>query len=360
MSEKIMKSITLYFQDDRSDKVYQAAINPVANGYTVTFAYGRRGATLKVGTKTKEPVPLAKAESIYHKLVDSKIKKGYEAGDTGTIFTDSTKPKEHSGIHLQLLNSITLDEVERLCQDKNYCAQEKYDGERRAIKREKHVINGINKKGLFTSLADPISQHGLQIKSDNFVVDGEAINNTLFAFDLLECDGQDLRDMPYEERYRRLQSLIVGYDAIVVVETAFTVEEKIALFKKINDTEREGVVFKRIDAVHSAGRPNSGGDQLKYKFYATCSAIVSKHNEGKRSVAITALDDGWCVPLGSVTIPSNKEIPPVNAIVEVQFLYAYPTSHKLAQPVYLNERTDVEPHECTLKQLKYKPELAVA
>ena len=40
------KSITLYFCDGRSDKVYQANLQPKGAGFVVNFAFGRRGSTL--------------------------------------------------------------------------------------------------------------------------------------------------------------------------------------------------------------------------------------------------------------------------------------------------------------------------
>ena len=46
-----MESITLYYREGSSDKVYQAGLTPKDGGYVVTFAYGRRGATLNTGIK---------------------------------------------------------------------------------------------------------------------------------------------------------------------------------------------------------------------------------------------------------------------------------------------------------------------
>ena len=53
--ENQMETITLYFRQGASDKIYQAAIEPAGGGYTVNFAYGRRGTTLSTGTKTQSP-----------------------------------------------------------------------------------------------------------------------------------------------------------------------------------------------------------------------------------------------------------------------------------------------------------------
>jgi len=37
-------------------------------------------------------------------------------------------------------------------------------------------------------------------------------------------------------------------------------------------------------------------------------------------------------------------------------VYSHRESHALYQPIYQGLRTDVEPAECLLTQLKYKPE----
>lgn len=75
---KLIKQISLYFQDDRSDKVYEVDLCQVReDSYLVNFRYGRRGSNLKDGTKTDVGVPLAQAEKIFDKLVAEKVKKGY-------------------------------------------------------------------------------------------------------------------------------------------------------------------------------------------------------------------------------------------------------------------------------------------
>ena len=64
-----METITLYFKQGSSDKVYQAAIESKDGGHIVTFAYGRRGTTLSTGTKTQAPVDYATAKGIYLSLI---------------------------------------------------------------------------------------------------------------------------------------------------------------------------------------------------------------------------------------------------------------------------------------------------
>ena len=71
-----MESITLYYRDGRSDKVYQASIEPKESGFVVNFAYGRRGSTMTTGTKTQSPVSFEEAQKVYSKLIREKLAKG--------------------------------------------------------------------------------------------------------------------------------------------------------------------------------------------------------------------------------------------------------------------------------------------
>ncbi len=76
---KLVKQTKLKFQDAKSDKVYEVDLCEAGEGkYLVNFRYGRRGANLKEGTKTEEPVTLEKAEKLFSSLVNSKTKKGYK------------------------------------------------------------------------------------------------------------------------------------------------------------------------------------------------------------------------------------------------------------------------------------------
>jgi len=74
---------TLYFQNAKSDKIYQVDLCEVTGGmYLVNFRYGRRGKPLREGTKTDQPIALAAAQKIFNKLVAEKTKKGYSASGT--------------------------------------------------------------------------------------------------------------------------------------------------------------------------------------------------------------------------------------------------------------------------------------
>ncbi|MFB2891383.1 WGR domain-containing protein [Aerosakkonemataceae cyanobacterium BLCC-F50] len=90
---QLIKRTTLHYQEGTSDKVYEVDLCLVGSDrYVVNFRYGRRGASLKEGVKTEQPVTLAQAEKVFDKLVSEKTKKGYQ-DVSSTIVTETTAPK---------------------------------------------------------------------------------------------------------------------------------------------------------------------------------------------------------------------------------------------------------------------------
>lgn len=350
-----LPSTTLYYKEGSSDKIYQCGVEKAGERYVVNFAYGRRNSTFNTGTKTNVPVSFDDAQRIFDKLIKEKKAKGYTEGETGTPYTSPESTQQSSGIIPQLLNAIEESDVLDLMQDDDYGAQEKHDGRRLIVRKQGQDITGINKKGNLISLPQPVADvvSGFEIDA---AIDGESIGDVLYAFDLLEFDGIDIRSWPYRERLAALMNLLcsVQQRTIKLVETAFTTEQKLALLKRLREGKREGIVFKRLDAPYTPSRPNSGGTQLKHKFVATLSAVVSKVNR-QRSVELQLLgNDGWH-SCGNVTIPANHNVPSAGQVVEVQYLYAFKESGVLFQPVYLGPREDVDAGECLASQLKFKP-----
>jgi bifunctional non-homologous end joining protein LigD len=356
MTSNPTRTETLYFTQGSSDKVYQAAVEASGDGFIVTFAYGRRGSTLTTGTKTSDPVSLDKATKIFEGLLQSKKAKGYTPGKDGVAYQFTDKESRDSGFHCQLLNVIEEEEAMALLEDPEWGLQEKLDGKNISIQKE--VAGepvGINKLGLTVGIPVTFIEGSKELGGRHLIC-GEAIGDTLHVFDLLELDDEDLRPLGYGERHARLKVCLVWEKSLLeFVELWTTVKDKKREFSRLEKEGKEGVVFKRLAAPFSPGRPNSGGDQLKYKFYATASFVVTQRNGEKRSVAVQLLDkDGKFVPAGNVTIPPNHEVPEAGAIVEVRYLYAFPESGVIYQPIYLGVRDDTLIADCTTKQLKLK------
>lgn len=356
IEEPRTESVQLHYREGASDKVYHVKLEPKGDGFTVDITYGRRGSTLNTGTKTREPVEYDQAKRIYDKLVRSKLAKGYSPGENSTPYQHSDKAGRFTGVQPQLLNPIDEAEVSRLIDDDAWCLQEKFDGRRMLIRKAGSVITLINRRGLIVDAPDNIVRETHDLPGD-FLLDGECLGETYRAFDLLEANGQDIRPQGYRSRLVEMLNLLgsAQHPSIGIVDTAFDSVSKLRALKELQAAEKEGVVLKRLVAPYTAGRPNNGGDQLKHKFYATLSAVVAKQNT-QRSVEIRLFSDmGW-VAAGNVTIPPNRDVPEVGEIVEVRYLYAFPKSGILYQPVFLNRRRDVTVDECVVGQLKFKPE----
>ena len=352
----MQESVTLFYREGSSDKTYQLQLVEQSGQWVVNFQYGRRGSSLKAGTKTQTPVDYAKAKKIYDKIKNEKTTEGYTEGADGVAYAGTEKAGQVSGILPQLLNYVEEEDVELLLNNNTHCAQEKKDGKRTMVQAGDE-IDGINKKGLLIPLSEPIrdayANLGLKLTTD-----GEAIGDIHYIFDLLQLNGKDLRSWSYKKRYEALSEVMAGNKSKVLqlVPTAWTPKDKRKLLEKLKKENAEGIVFKEVDAAHKHGKPPTGGSQLKYKFYKTAHVSVLRVNS-QRSVGVAVFpntkDLTRPIDVGNVTIPPNKNIPQVGQIIEVRYLYAY-EGGCLFQPTYLEPRTDVEPEECLIRQLKYK------
>lgn len=378
-------STSLHFREGNSDKEYHAAVEPEGEGYIVTFAYGRRGGNLTTGRKTQNIVTLAEANAIHDKLVREKTAKGYrEVGVTRQPDRTSNNDGQDSGIRCQLLNPIEEPELDRLLDGTTHCLQEwsgatwtganatcpkgatggehqKHDGRRLMVRKKGDEITGINRRGLLIPVPEPIRRAVAEIPVD-VLIDGEAVGDTLHAFDLLEVKGYDIRTNAYLSRMAGLIALLdPEHPHLRPVNTHTEPDDKRAMFGTLRLCGGEGVVFKEIDSPFSLGRPNSGGSQLKFKFVESASFIVTGVN-AKRSVnlGLMASDGNGIVSAGNVTIPPNQRIPEAGRVVEIRYLYALRQSGSIYQPVYLGERADIPASDCTVDQLKYKSEPVAA
>jgi bifunctional non-homologous end joining protein LigD len=354
-----MESITLYYRDGRSDKVYQASIEPKQSGFVVNFAYGRRGSTMNTGTKTQSPVSFDEAKKIHSKLIQEKITKGYTQGESGTPYSNP-ESTSNTGIAPQLLNPVEEDSLEALIDSPDYYLQQKHDGRRLLVESSEKGIRGVNRRGLECGLPETIREGAKKIEG-YWIIDGEAVGETLHAFDLLELEGVDLRGATYFKRLAVLMNLLMGAQQNTIRWTAPWIDpfQKRRRFQELQSELAEGVVFKHKDSPYTAGRPASGGAQLKYKFVETASVLVTAIN-GQRSIGVGFMDRPGTA--GNVAIPANHKIPEIGSVVEVRYLYAMPESLALYQPLYLGERDDIAPSECVTSQLKFRrsPEEAAA
>jgi len=360
MNQTSITSTSLHFREGNSDKEYHAAVEPEGEGYIVTFAYGRRGNTLTTGRKTTHIVSLKEANAIHDKLVKQKMAKGYRpTGEQARPIGHAKDSGEDTGIRCQLLNPVDEEEANDLLIDDRYCLQEKFDGRRLMVRKRGDEITGINRRGLVVSVPEAIREAVAGLPVDA-LLDGEVVGETYHVFDLLEVKGHDIRGQAYLSRYSGLLTLLpMDNEALLWVSTSLHTDDKVGTYEELRHLGKEGLVFKKIDAPFSPGRPNSGGSQMKFKFVETASFVVTGINR-QRSVTLGLYDGDKLAPAGNVTIPPNHPIPRIGAVAEVRYLYAYRESGSIYQPVYLGERDDIPATDCTTDQLKYKAEAIAA
>jgi bifunctional non-homologous end joining protein LigD len=355
--DTVVRSVRLECRTNGSDKVYHIKLLEVEGGYEVHYSNGPRLGGLTHGVKTKAPVSLAEAEKVFDKLQKEKIgKSGYTpvAGDgsyVAPVVTVGTGEQM-----AQLLNDTPRDEAERLLADPSWGVQEKKDGKHLLLLVQADgSVAALNKKGLPCGYPDCFSV--VSRLPAGTLLDGEGIGETFHVFDVLEHGHDDARALPYRQRYALASQLVamVGDSCVRIVPFVTAPSEKLALFERAEREGREGVVFKRIDATHRAGRPASGGDMRKLKFRAEATVRVAAEGRAdKRSVGLEVRDEqGQWVNVGNVTIPGKQDIPVTGAIIEVIYLYAY-RGGALFQPVFKEVRTDADESDCQIDQLKFK------
>jgi bifunctional non-homologous end joining protein LigD len=358
MPNEIIENIELYYNEGNSDKVYHASLEKEGPGLcVVNFAYGRRGANLNTGTKTEEPLPLAAATNVYRKLVGSKLSKGYKIRAAGGAFKApiaTVTSKQDSGLRPQLLNAITEEEAEAYVNDDGWVAQEKFDGEHMLVQRTAiGLFKAANKKGVLTPVPASVQEAVRAVKGP-WVIDGEIVGDKFHAFDLLESSEGDRRGQPYLRRLAALEKQFgdICSKCFEVAPTVFGTPAKKGFIYGLKTANKEGAVFKKLDAKWNEGRPNSGGNALKLKFWASISCVVLEVNSNRRSVVVALSGK----PMGNVTIPPNFDVPSPGDVAEVRYLYVNGQEGSLYQPVYLGVRKDVDPEECTLEfqNIKYK------
>jgi bifunctional non-homologous end joining protein LigD len=351
----IKESIDLFFQEGGSDKEYHIQLVDLQDGtYVVNFQFGRRGSALKHGTKTETPVALAQAEKIYASLKREKMGKGYapnsSMGSNSPAPAQQVQPASKQVYILpQLLNPV--EDAEMYINDDSFLAQEKKDYERRIIISDgKGNVMGFNKKGQQV----PVPKNIAKSITYDCTLDGEISEEKYYVFDILSFEGKDLKSYSATQRLEYLSAMEFG-NSVEVVETAYTTAQKRDMFETLKAERREGIVFKKKSASYTPGRPNSGGNQLKYKFYKTATFIVANETKDKRSVGLELIDDntGQRIFMGKVTIPPNYDVPAIGDLVEVRYLYAY-RGGAVYQPTYLGKRNDSDLTDATMKQIIYK------
>jgi bifunctional non-homologous end joining protein LigD len=354
------KSVHLFFREGASDKVYNVQLIEGAAGWDVRFQNGRRGKALRDGVKLEgAEYPVALRE--YEKVVGAKIKGGYTEQESGVAFSSAELAGEVTGFRPQLLNEISEEEALALGPD--WLVQEKHDGERRGAMLEDGVAIYANRRGLAVGVQARVAEAFLRLGGvvGPLNLDAEDMGDHLVIFDVTRhfMIGPEATFRERAAVLAHLDKTIrdIGLSDQLRVDVPIPLPEFIALgangsFRRAG---AEGFVLRHAESVYTPGRPNSGGDALKVKFWAEATCRVTMGRVGKASIGLELQDgvDGPWIPVGNVTVPANQEKPVIGSLVEVRYLYAEPGG-SLFQPFLKGVRTDITEEAAQMVQLKYK------
>jgi predicted DNA-binding WGR domain protein len=81
---RTIESVTLYYKNGKSDKVYEIELLERARDYVVRARYGRRGSVLRSIDKWKG-TNIYDAEDAYNTLIDEKQGEGYDENIQNTV-----------------------------------------------------------------------------------------------------------------------------------------------------------------------------------------------------------------------------------------------------------------------------------
>ena len=356
LNEIELKKASLSFIEGGSAKFYHCEIAPCPDTpyFDVKFAYGRIGAAPNTGLKNSKPVSYEEAVKIFDKLVAEKTGKGYRH-DGKEVSIQTVGQKVDTGMRPMLMNEVEDEtHLERLLDDPEWDIQEKFDGRRICVRLEGENSVACNRKGQMI----PADLYIHQMRSLGFkggTYDGEDMGNRMVIFDYvlpgtIRQWSDRFMDMCSISRLKSNPGSAL-YFSPTVGGSKHDPNAKREFFDEVKARNGEGVVFRKQGGIYQAGRPNSGGDILKWKFKASATCIVLEVNT-KRSVAVGVKGKIGYVRVGNVTVPSNQEIPQVGELIECQYLYAY-EGGSLYQPVLLGKRDDTDVN--TLESLKLKP-----
>jgi bifunctional non-homologous end joining protein LigD len=150
----------------------------------------------------------------------------------------------------------------------------KHDGYRLMVRRDGSRVRCFTRNGhdwadRFPALVDA----ALRIKASSFLIDGEAViarddgtpdfhalrsrrrgsEAVMYAFDLIEHNGDDLRDLPLIERKRRLAKLLGRAKRRAIRFNEHLTGDVPTVFDHVCRMGLEGIVSKRVDAPYRSG-----------------------------------------------------------------------------------------------------------
>jgi bifunctional non-homologous end joining protein LigD len=149
----------------------------------------------------------------------------------------------------------------------------KHDGYRMIVRRDGSTVRLYSRNAYdWTARLTAIAAAAERIKAKSFTIDGEAVvlgpdglsrfeelsrreaarTAILYAFDLIERDGEDLRNLPFLDRKAALAWLLRDTQAGILLNE-HVAEDGPTVFAHACQLGAEGVVSKKVDGTYQSG-----------------------------------------------------------------------------------------------------------
>jgi bifunctional non-homologous end joining protein LigD len=149
----------------------------------------------------------------------------------------------------------------------------KHDGYRLIVRRDGAAVRLYTRNAYdWTARLPAIAAAVERIKATSFTIDGEAVvlgpdglsrfdelrrraaaqNAILYAFDLIEHDGEDLHDRPFLDRKAELARLLRDTEAGILLNEHIA-EDGPTVFAHACRLGAEGIVSKQVDGIYRSG-----------------------------------------------------------------------------------------------------------
>lgn len=285
-----------------------------------------------------------------------------------------------------------------ILKSKDYIFEPKVDGYRAFCIKEKNKVRFISRSGRDITENFPEFKFEKKIKAQKCTIDGEIVvlddegvpsfqlmqdrardeHRVVFmAFDILDKDGKDLKELSIEDRKKVLSEVIVEDETLKVLPFSQNGEK---VWKEVVKSKLEGIMAKRKGSSYVERRSS---EWVKVKEINTIDCVIIGFTQEKRGISSLGLglydNDGVLKFIGKVgtgfsekmleelgrvlkkkeklkegvireTLPKNIVLVIPNKVCEIKF-QEVTQSGKLRIPVFLRLRDDKLPKECLISQL---------
>lgn len=192
--------------------------------------------------------------------------------------------------------------VDESFDDDHWLFEVKWDGYRAIGTKDDDAIELYSRNHLnFKEKYGPVSE-ALRLLKHNVIIDGEMVvvdkdgvahfewlqnwhrepqgSLQYYVFDILWCDGRDVRQMPLKQRKALLKAIIPEHDPVLKYGDDIEAQGK-ALYKEMQRRGLEGIVAKRADGTYKENV--RGSDWLKIKTHLRQEVVIGGYTEPRGS-----------------------------------------------------------------------------